>query len=470
MINRLKRLLPYILSALVILGLCLSYFIFYDIRGIQRLIGIEQRLTTPEVSESDDESKVGSYLYSPIQQRYSDIVTPSTIYYRMVDQTYWVRSQNTYQSIKTLIESRPIHVNDSHETVNPGTLNYLWEIEHLQLTFPHRIPLGVLNHLVETEDGDLEDFLIDRIVIPLIPDEGGNVYLMDTGANRFVVGHLSRQLKIEDLKETSEQNKENLVPMIRYAGRRGPIYLPELAMTLSTQLYTLEAIPENLLVNQIFPDSDYSLLEINPAGDAPIYRYQNYLNTLDIDRTKQLISLQPNRVEQGEARTISDKVTNTYSYLQQLEYWQGELQLERAANNHIIYRRLVNGLPVRSGSKEADYGEITFQLRNDRSGDVYRYQQPTLFPNIFIDSLFQEVTLDNHEQLLNNIQQYNMMLGSFDAIFIGYYWEKDMENFRKVQLTPQWFFEYRGEVYTYDEVMSETFIDYWFQKEAEEEA
>ena len=153
-----------------------------------------------------------------------------------------------------------------------------------------------------------------------------------------------------------------------------------------------------------------------------------------------------------------------------MEYWQGALQLERAANNHIIYRRLVNGLPVRSGSKEADYGEITFQLRNDRSGDVYRYQQPTLFPNIFIDSLFQEVTLDNHEQLLNNIQQYNMMLGSFDAIFIGYYWEKDMENFRKVQLTPQWFFEYRGEVYTYDEVMSETFIDYWFQKEAEEEA
>ena len=463
-----NKLLSLTLTILVCIGLVLSYYMIFDTRSFEQFIANQRGNEISQVQTIPSQTALTPYPFEPFNQPMSTVVSPIQSYYRVEAQSFWIHTPEIRRAFLDLVNSDSIEMNETEIITNEGTLNYLWEIDHLQFVFPNPIPLGVYSNVLELDQDISQDYSIDRIVIPLIPDEEGLVYFVNTESQSFLLGQLKDDNGLDKIHTRMEYYQDDFIVVSRYRGVNSPIYLPIEPLDIPSEIYTLEMIPENMYVNEIFPNTDFSVFELNTTSDTTIFRYQNYLNTLDINRSQQSIQISPNRVDQGESRTYTEKLRNAYQFVQRYEYWSGNIQLYDASPSTAEFRRTLNGLPIYALDTMMDYSLIAIQMRNDSSGDVYRYIQPLLVTNIHIDNMSEDIQLADEATIVENLQANNLLLSSFDNVFVGYEWLPNMEGYRKVELKPTWFFQYRGTIYTYDEVFSNEFIEFWFAEEREE--
>lgn len=450
-----KQLLSILLTLVVGLSLLMTYFILYDIDGFQSLVGIqEERLevATPTPNQNQTRDNLDTTELS-----LQNVIAPDRMYLRLGQQSYYIHDQAIFSTINSLIESRPIVVNNDVQEFDMGTYLYLFDVDHLQIVLPERLPIGIYTRLLAIGEDVASDIDFDRIIIPLVSQESREAYLVDTETNSYLVGELSPNLSIEDFRNVLTRDNTEFIEVIRYQGFHSPIYLTVDSHVLDSRLFTAEIVPENRYVNTIFTDNNYTPSEVRDG----LFRFQNYQFTLEINRNEQWLSLAVNRVTQGEPRTEVEKLRNSYRSIQNYEYWDEAIRLDRYRNNFVTFRRYFNGRPIITSSDVIDYGATVVQMRSDLSGDIYRYQQPMLVTNVFIDNITQEYPIESHQEILNILDEYNYDIGIFTDIILAYEWEEDMENFKKIRLVPKWFFEMNGEYYSIDEIPGEDFRQDW---------
>lgn len=448
-----------VLVFLVALSFLFSYFILYNMVTFERLISDEARVSEEE--RVTDPIQATANYYSPTRLSFQDVVSSDQYIIRLGQQSYFIRDKATINTLRSLIESRPITVEDVTLIDDPMMLNNLLDIDHLQLQLPTRMPLGVYSRVLSVQDDVPTDVLIDRIIIPLASQEEQTVYLIDSTTERYIEAQLSSNLRKEELRNAVTLDRSDLIEVIRYDGANKPIYLPVNTVTLESELFTLDVLPENIYVSDLFDNSGFNTTEVSSRNDEEIFRYQNYINTLDVNRTTQQFDLTISRADPSDPRTTVEKYRNAFTMVQKFEYWDGDIRLFSEDNNYITFRRYLNNMPILTNSSMTDYGANIVQMRGDLSGDVYRYHQPMLTFYTHVDTASQEYELMSHNELLIEFQERGYTVNGFDDIFIGYEWQEDMEMFRKAELIPTWFFKLDGEYYTLEEVQSDSFVEIW---------
>lgn len=453
-----------ILVILLAISFLFSYFILYDMSTFERLISDEEEVGTEELT-SESIQPTTSY-YTPTRLSFQDVVSTHEYIIRLGQQSYFIRDKATINTLRSLIESRPITVEDVSYIEDAGALNNLLDIDHLQLELPTRMPIGAYSRVLSLEEGVPTDVFIDRIIIPLTSQET-SVYLIDSKEERFIEAQLSTNLRKEELRNAVTLEKSDLIEVVRYEGASKPIYLPVNELTIDSQLFTLDVLPENIYVSDIFDSSGFNTSEVR--GDTQeVFRYQNYINTLDINRTTQQLSLTISRADPSDPRTTVEKYRNAFSMVQKFEYWDGDIRLFSAEDNLITFRRYFNNLPILTNYQTMDYGANVIQMRGDLSGDIYRYYQPMVTFYTHINTASQPYELVNYEGLLEILQDYGYTINGFDDIFIGYEWQDDMEMFRKAELIPTWFFKLGNEYYTLEYIQEANFRNIWDHQHSNE--
>lgn len=448
-----------VLVILVAISFLFSYFILYDINTFESIIGNESTPTEEEIATETIQSTAN--YYSPTRLSFQDVVSTDEYIIRLGQQSYFIRDEATINTLRSLIESRPITVDDVSYMEESQILNNLLDIDHLQLELPTRIPLGAYTRVLSIEDDTPTDVLIDRIIIPLSSQEERGVYLIDSATERVIEAELSSNLRKDELRNAVTLENSDLVEVIRYQGVDKPIYLPVNDVSLQSQLFTMDVLPENLYVSDLFDNTGFNTTEVANSDDDEVFRYQNYINTLDVNRTTQQFELTISRADPSDPRTTVEKFRNAFSIVQQFEYWEGDIRLFYEESNFITFRRYYEALPILTNSTMPDYGANTIQMRGDLSGDIFRYRQPMLTFYTHIDTASQEIELINHEGILEVLQERGYTVNAFEDIFMGYEWQEDMEMFRKAELIPTWFFQLNGEYYTLEEIQSDEFVDIW---------
>lgn len=446
-----------LLAVLVMISFLFSYFILYDMSTFEKLIdtddGEEEIITESIKPQTSNHS-------TPTKLSFHDVVSSDKYIIRLGQQSYFIRDRATINTLRSLIESRPIIIEDVTMRDDPVLFNNLLAIDHLQLELPTRMPIGAYTRMLSIEEDTPTDVLIDRVIIPLASEEENSVYLVDSETSRFIEATLSTNLKKEELRNAVTLEKSELIEVLRYDGATKPIYLPVHNTVLDTELFTLDSVRENVFLSKIFTNNDYNTTELNRVNET-ILRYQNYLNTLEINQSSQRFNLTIGRADPGDPRSTVEKYKNAYSMVQNFEHWSGDLRLFSVNNSYITFRRYYNGIPILTKSTVTDYGANIAQFRSDLSGDIYRYYQPMVFFYAHINTESEPVELLNHEELLDLIQMYGYRVSGFKDIFVAYEWQEDMEGFKKAELVPTWFFQLGNSYYTLAELQTSAFESIW---------
>lgn len=447
------------LAILVVLSFILSYFILYDISTFERWIGNSQQNLEEEIpAESLDQTP--TTFSQPTTLSLQDVTKVDNYIVRLGQQSYIVQDKAMVNTLRSLLESRPFEVTVIEATQDAAMINNLLDIDHLQLELVTTMPLDAHTRMLNLRDGLNGDVIIDRIIVPLTSQEDKTVYFVDSASNTYYEGSLSKNLSKEELRNVINLETANLVEVIRYYGKERPIYLPVNDLTLPSELFTLDMVRENLYIAEIFTMGDSNTSDVS-RNDETIIRFQNYLNTLEVNRTRQRFTLTIGRADPSEERSLTEKIRNAFSFVQDFEYWDGDLRLFSLRNNYVTFRRFYNNLPILTKSTLTDYGANIVQLRSDLSGDVYRYYQPMVTVYAHINNMSEDYVLMNHEELYLTLEELGYTIDSFDDIFVGYEWQEDMEGFKKVELIPTWFFQLGGQYYTLDEVLEGSFYSTW---------
>lgn len=449
-----------ILTILVTISFIFSYFILYDISAFVRLVRDETTTSSEEELPTETIAPAPTSFNQPTSLSFQDVIVAEDYLIRLGQQSYIIRDKATVNTLRSLIESRPIQVTNLDPNEDETIISNLLDVDHLQLELTTRIPVSAYTRILEIDEELSAEVMIDRIIIPLSSEETNSVYLVDATTNTYYVAELSSNLRKEELRNVVSLEKSDLLEVIRYSGLRKPIYLPVNDMVIPSELFTLDMIRENLYIAEIFTMGDSNTSDVS-RNDETIIRFQNYLNTLEVNRTRQRFTLTIGRADPSDPRTQTEKLRNAYSMVQDFEYWDGDLRLYSTTNNYITFRRYYNNFPILTKSTLTDYGANIVQLRSDLSGDIYRYYQPMVTTYAHINNMSEDYELMNHEDILYTLQDMGYTISSFDDIFIGYEWQEDMEGFKKVELIPTWFFKLGAQNYTLDEVMNDSFRSTW---------
>ena len=445
-----NRILVLFLSFFVILSIFLTYYLLYDLTSLKSLIWGKDLTDTEEQVILHGDRKLPNF-FQPNKLEFKDIVKPFKYIYRNDQSTEWIVDHKGMDAIQDLIYQHPIKMNRDIPVEDPKFIEDLYVTNHLQIQFADNLTISLLDHFVEDISRNHKQWLVDAIFYPL--DGEKTVYLVNTQSNEYMVGQLDQALANKDLQTILKESALPSITVQGYIGNYGMIYLPDESVTLKDQIFTLEKIPEHLFLTAFSENA--VLKKTEKASDT--LTYFNYQFTLDFTENKQMLNIRVNRTEDSLNRNQTDKILNSFKYISNYDYWQGPIRLMGAKNSLAQYRRFYAGLPIFTNSKIADYGASRIHLRNNDSGDVYRYQIPLLVFHAHIPDQSKDVVIESADEIFNIVEDNGYVLSQFDDMFFAFEWQADMEGDKKAHLIPKWYIKVGDNFYSLDQISSPAF-------------
>ncbi|MBG9981631.1 hypothetical protein HZY86_00730 [Aerococcaceae bacterium DSM 111020] len=404
-----------------------------------------------------EEATIAEYditdFYESTDLELKDVIRPSGYYYHEDQSFYWLNQEDIQQTITAYFSSLPMMVENPDNILETDNFSNLFEEDYLEINFREALPVGLISNYTGVDDLSESSFLMNQIVIPF--DDNQTVYLMNSETGEYLEAQMTEQLTKEELKEVISKNTDNAIPVRRYYGQHHFIYLPTEQLTRDSRLYTLEELPENLFISQMF-SGDLEPKIVSTSNTSSIYR--NYRYSLEINNATKRLDFMISRIDDGNTSTTLEGIEDSFAVIKKYEYWPGDIRLSNRTNGRITYRHYLDNMPIFTVPNLPDYGASTVHLRNDSSQDVYRFQTALLIPQAFINDVSQQYTLASDGEVLTELSELGLQISEFDAVSIGYEWQTDMEDFQKAILVPKWFFYYDDQAYAIDQLDSEAFM------------
>lgn len=444
-----RNIVTLLVTFFVLVSLLLTYYLLYDVSSFSALINHE---SAEEISDQEILQKTaGQDYYQPTQLTFDDTLKIRGIFLNEGGQGFQAKGENFETAWAKFAQTAKLDV--VSDSIVKGTDQYysLFDGDYLEIDYGTPLPLETYDSLI-SDMHHYESFQFDQLLVPV--NEGRDVYLANSQTHEYLEASFSRQAKKESCLALIEDHREDLLEVTRYLGGHGYNYLPIQSQQLATQYYVLESIPENIYVSQMFADgSDFSI----PDSDGNTNVYKNFQYTLEVNRDQQRLDYMINRIAKGDQIPLAQQLKNSFKNFSQYEYWQGDLRLVNYQHGVLTYRRYLNDLPIYSPVGQVDYGASIVHLRNDGSGEMYRYQSPLLDFYAHIQDRSRMIDLESGQTIYDTLNQYGYQIEDFDHIQVAYEWQKDMDDFKRVELIPKWFFEFDGKMYSLDDIQSDSF-------------
>ncbi|AXY24662.1 hypothetical protein CL176_00695 [Suicoccus acidiformans] len=454
-----SQIVSLLLCLVVILSLVLTYFLILDMDTFNEWVapdaGEESDLVTTDMTQYSS-----GQFYTQTQMTFDDVVAPSKLYYQEDGQTYWLMQPSTLEGIDILFKAKPIRMDELEPVEDLEFLLDLYQEDFVQIIFPSERILNLLSSRLSFDaSSKMDELAIDRMILPTNNNQQNKIYLINSREDTYIEAKLAEDLSVKDITELVERSRESFVDVDGFWAKDALVYLPDDELVLKSHLYTLETIPDTIFVNDIFPDSDFTVSEVEANSEGMVYRTYQY--TLEFDHDNERMNFLINRIGPGESKSEASKIRDSYIPISSNEYWSGNIRLDMIANNTVAYRRYLGGLPIIGAPEVIDYGVSRTYLRNDSSGEVYRYQVPLVILQAHIPDMSETYQLPSGVQMAAFLESQGYSTTMFEDIFLAYEWQEDMEDFKKANLVPTWYVQFKDNYYSWKQLENGTFERVW---------
>lgn len=450
-----------LLAFFVTLNLLLIYFLMFDTQILTPLFNrFEEETVITTTSEPRENGSNFRQLTNPTVDQ---IITPYKLVVKEDAQYYDVNYNATLEAVMELLANQPFELVDNHVVSDPEMFHSLSDQNLVELIYPTKFSVPALKRLIEIPTDLSTQFELNRIMIP--EDEAATVYLVDTISETYIEANLQdADLKAELFTLIRSVRDDQWLAVEPYLLSQETVYLPTVETLASSQVYTLDELPDNLFLNEVFPNSNY---DISEPDENNIRSYHTLLTSLLINDTTNFMTINHTFPSSSSSQNITrdmilseERMRYSYPYIQSYEYWPGDIRLYQEQNNVVTYRRFLNGLPIYAAEGLADYGATRVTLRTNSTIEVFRFHMPLVVLGTHIHDMSEVYDVESAVQIETTLIDQGLSFADFDKIILGYEWQADMENFKKVTLIPKWFFYVNSQYYSIDQVRDGTVREY----------
>lgn len=440
------------------INLLLVYFLLFDTSLLNRWLNQFEGETVITTSTSEPIEEADDY-YELKNPSMDDIITPFKLIINEAEALYDVNNYETLQQVMELLDKQAIEVASNSVETNPAMYQEIVDNDYLQLIYPTKFSVLSLKSIISIPKELSTQFELNRIVIPR--DQGDLVYLVDTSNYSYLTAKFKQpDLASKILNIVDAVREEQWLPVSHYELGVSSVYLPIYETIASSQVYTLDKLPDSLFLDDVFPNNNYDISE--PDANS-VRSYHTLLTSFQINDATNVMTINHSISANQGSNSINrefvlpeEKVRYSFPYIQSYEYWLGDIRLYSENNNTVTYRRFLNGLPIYSAPNLADYGATRVTLRTNPDIEVYRYQMPLVTIGTHIHDLSRVYDIESGPQIEALLAQEGLSFTNFTNIVLGYEWQADMQNFKTVTLVPKWFFHINNNYYSIDEVRDGT--------------
>lgn len=450
-----------LLTFFVALNLLLIYFLLFDTQFMTSLFNrFEEETVITSTSEPVENVNAFHQRTDPAVE---DIIAPYKLIVHEADKLYDVNYHATLEEVVTILGNQSIELVDNHVETDPELFQAVFQQDFVQLIYLTKFSVPTLRRLIEIPTDLSTQFELNRIVMP--KSDPSTVYLVDTLNETYIKARMQHDdIKDDVFALVNSVRNEQWLPVERYQLYENVVYLPIHETLSSSQVYTLDELPDSLFLTEVFPNNNY---DISEPDENNIRSYHTLLTSLLINDTTNVMTVSHTFPAVNSSNSMTrdmilaeEKMRYSFPYIQSFEYWRGDIHLFDESNNVVTYRRFLNGLPIYSAQGIADYGATKVTLRTNTAIEVYRYQMPLVILGTHIHDLSQVHDIESADQITAILTEQGLDFSDFTNITLGYEWQADMEDFRKAILIPKWFFHINSNHYSIDQVLDGTVRTY----------
>ena len=443
---------------LLTINVVLVYFLLFNTSLLNRWLNQFDGETVITTSTSEPIEEVADY-YELTNSTMAEVVTPYKLIVTEGDAFYDVNNYGTFQTVMELLAKQSIEVVSNSVETEPSRYQEIISGDYLQLIYPTKFSVLSLKSIISLPADVSTQFELNRLVIPR--GKGDEVYLVDTSNNSFLTAKFKKtETATEVFQRIDAVRNEQWLPVSAHALGYDTVYLPIYETIASSQIYSLDKLPDSLFLDDVFPNNQYDISE--PDANA-VRSYHTLLTSFQINDATNVMNInhsisasQGNNSINREFILPEEKVRYSLPYIQTYEYWPSDLRLYSESSNTLTYRRFLNGLPIYSAPNLADYGATRVTLRTNPNIEVYRYQMPLVTIGTHIHDLSRAYDIESGQQIEKLLTEQGLSFTNFTNIILGYEWQTEMENFKTVTLVPKWFFHINNTYYPIDQIRDGT--------------
>ncbi|MGX7107189.1 two-component system activity regulator YycH [Hutsoniella sourekii] len=450
---KMNRFVTGLLVLVVSLSVFLTYVLLYGIENFRAILNQSDQQQTAMINDVNSPSE----FYQSTSLTFEDTVKPTDL---IVSKDGYI-AKTTQQELldQTLAHLSPtvLKIEDEKPTEDWDFIASLYQGDFVQFIFADEYYLGNLTQLFNMDESlQASEYRVDRLIIPTGGTHPqGTAYLINSEKDSyFTLRGYDDSDWLGQLQAIQPQDEPFIEAVGAWTANR-MVYLPAQTLDEKTETYTLESLPDNLYLSKVFPQSDYRLSEFSDGSTI----YRAYDLTLTLDNLTQRMELKYSLgSEKSQTRLPHEKIAYTFDPVAMHEYWPGQLRISSQSSTIVHYRRYLDGLPIYAAKSIPDYGTDRIYTRSDDAGgDIARFQIPTLIIRTHIPDLSQPVKLESAQEIDDFLAEHGFALETFDDVFLAFEWQKEMHDNKSATFVPKWFFEYKGQVYSWDQIENQEF-------------
>ncbi|EKB54843.1 two-component system activity regulator YycH [Facklamia hominis] len=448
-----KSWISFFLVICFILNLLLTYLLI-DARALYNLY--QQFTNIDQQTKLIDENHPSeTNYYRTVEPTMDQVLAPCQIIVNQEGQLYWLPQHILEELLKDVFNQPFVEITQKQARIDAIELNEHLSKNHVQFIFPNKMPLAFFANWVKIPIDTNHQFAINRIVLSRGKDH--KVYLVDSINKAYLEGKYDPQKMSDEFLRRIDKTLDQAVMVDEYAINRDSVYLPKQHLTSPSQVYTLEKIPENLFINPVFKGENFDITE---SQEEHTRLYHNYNKNLMIDDNTNILIMSQNENYNNQMTqkdlydiNLETKIKESLKVLKNFEYWRQGLRVFSENQHQIVYRRYLGGLPIFPQGDHVDYGAVKISLTNHvKRINLNQLQLPILTLGVNVDDQSRPVDIETGAEIQALLDKAGLKFSQFNQIVLGFEWQANMENFKKVELVPKWFFIVGNRVYSIDQI------------------
>lgn len=434
----------------IILSLFLSYILIFDKNYFISTLRPQHETAQLNI-QNDSEFSVSDY-YKLANIKLSEVLYPTNIIISQSEKAYLLNDYPTLRSLATYLSQRRVTV--SGNIITPTDVEYLDLItqERIEYVFSNLIPYQMVTHFVKNSGEEIE-FNFNRI---LMSAEDKQVYLVNSINHTYMKATYSEDTTFEAFQAIANTVKTKWVEAERYNLSSGNhVYLPVKNMTLSSEVYTLNQVPENNITQSLFGNGrTWRYVLTNQENNESSISFKNANIDMQINTKTLMAKVNYINTSSYEVKTYAERIEQSFNQLRQFEYWtQGIRYGSQSSSTQSVYQRYLNGLPVFVTSNATNYASTRVLFKSGEfSSSVMQVSLPMLYLEAHLHDLSRNYELMSVSELNYLLNLEGLSVEDFTNVVIGYEWQINMEQFQKVTFIPMWFLEKDNTYYSLNQI------------------
>lgn len=441
----------FFLTLAILASLLLSYILIFDNNALLSRFTSSQQTAQVNI-QNDSNSKVSDY-YQLANVKLAEIIYPTNVIISEGENAYLLNDYPGLRSLATRLSQKRISLIE--KIIVPSEEDYIDLIsqERVEFEFSTTLPFELMDNFVKNESDETE-FEFNRIIFP--KSEKNTAYLINTFEHVYMKAKLPEGNTTEDYFKVARVSKGKWVIAERYNLSNGNhVYLPLSKMTVPSQLYTLNLVPETNVIDSLFGNvrSWRSVSTNEDSTDGTIMYYNSNLE-LQINPFAQMLGINYKNTNQFEAKTYMQRIEQSYNQMRQFEYWKNGIRIGTQSNGTtVVYQRYLDGYPIFAKSAVNHYACSRVYFRGGNlTTSITRLAVPMVYLEAHVADQSRDYELMSVDEMTYELNVAGYSVNDFTNIVIGYEWQENMAEFQKVNFVPKWFFEINNVYYSLDQI------------------